>query len=247
MDGGATSPAVDRSRYPYRMKDLCEATGLDRQTIHFYIQQGLVPEGHKTGRNMAYYGPEHLERILLVRRLQHERFLPLKAIRAVLDGQDEQFTPEQRSLLLDVKKILGGSLGASSAPPETVDATELCKEHGMTCDELDEMVSIGLLTTVQRGGRTLINRDDAWMIEHWGQIRRAGLTRELGFAVADMAIYEDLVAALFARETDLLVPRLAHLPPERVAELVERALPIVNDFLARYHTTKVRNFFAALG
>ena len=70
---------------PYRMKDLCRLTGLPRQVIHFYIQQGLVPEGHKTGRNMAYYGDEHVRRVRLVRTLQHERFLPLKASRALLE------------------------------------------------------------------------------------------------------------------------------------------------------------------
>lgn len=43
-------------RYPYRMKDLCELTGLGRQAIHFYIQRELLPPGYKTGRNMAYYG-----------------------------------------------------------------------------------------------------------------------------------------------------------------------------------------------
>lgn len=243
----AAAILVDRERFPYRMKDLCEATGLDRQTIHFYIQQGLVPEGHKTGRNMAYYGAEHLERIQLVRRLQNERFLPLKAIRAVLLGQDDQFTTAQRALLLDVKRILGSSLGASDEPRETVDADELCREHGVDRDELDEMVAVGLFTTVQKGKRTLVSRDDAWMIEHWAQLRRAGMTKDLGFIVADMAMYEDLIAALFSRETDMLLPRLSHLPPERVAAMVERALPIVNSFIARYHTTKVRNFFAALG
>ena len=40
------------------------------ETIHFYIAKQLVPEGHKTGRNMAYYGPEHLERLRLVLELK---------------------------------------------------------------------------------------------------------------------------------------------------------------------------------
>ena len=53
--------ALPQAAGAYRMKDLCELTGLPRQVIHFYIQQGLVPEGHKTGPNMAYYGEEHLE------------------------------------------------------------------------------------------------------------------------------------------------------------------------------------------
>src|SRR4051812_29405876 len=97
---------TQRDAYPFKMKDLCARTGLPRQAVHFYIQQGLVPEGHKTGRNMAYYGPEHVERLLLVRRLQHERFLPLKAIRALLDERDDAFSPAQRRLLEDVKQHL---------------------------------------------------------------------------------------------------------------------------------------------
>ena len=64
---------VDRGEFPFKMKDLCERTGLERQVIHFYIQQGLLPEGKKTGRNMAYYGEQHVERVKLIRKLQHER------------------------------------------------------------------------------------------------------------------------------------------------------------------------------
>src|SRR3990167_7497312 len=78
--------AAKRSEPRYRMKDLCAQTGLQRQAVHFYIQQGLLPEGEKTGRNMAYYSQIHVERLRLIRRLQEEHFLPLKAIRAVVDA-----------------------------------------------------------------------------------------------------------------------------------------------------------------
>ena len=106
--------SVDRDRWPYRMKDLCELTGLDRQTVHFYIAKQLVPEGHKTGRNMAYYGEEHLERLRLVLELKHERFLPLDTIRAVLNGEDEEFTPEQRGLLVEEAGGLRPAPGAEA-------------------------------------------------------------------------------------------------------------------------------------
>lgn len=70
-----TTPAAESK---YRMREL---SGLPRQAIHFYIQQGLLPEGEKTGRNMAYYSAQHVERLKIIRKLQQERFLPLKAIR----------------------------------------------------------------------------------------------------------------------------------------------------------------------
>ena len=53
--------------YTLRMRDLCEATGLDRQAVHFYIQQGLLPPGRKTGRNMAWYTHAHVERLDLIK------------------------------------------------------------------------------------------------------------------------------------------------------------------------------------
>jgi DNA-binding transcriptional MerR regulator len=245
MGGQATKPAsVDRERYPYKMRDLCDETGLDRQAIHFYIQQGLVPEGFKTGRNMAYYGPEHLDRIRLIRKLQQERFLPLKAIKAMFDGRDESFTPEQRSLLADVRPHLEAVLGGGDR--QTVAAAELLAAHGLSKDELLALDKLGLLTTMKVDGELRVASQDAWMIELWGGLRSAGLSRELGFEVADLALYEEAIGSLLEQEVSMIVPRLSHLPPAEAASLVERALPLINVFLARYHLTRVRNFFSAL-
>jgi DNA-binding transcriptional MerR regulator len=229
------------------MRDLCERTGLPRQVLHFYIQQGLVPAGHKTGRNMAYYGEEHVARVLLVRQLQHERFLPLRAIRALLEARAEAFSPAQRRLLHEVEGHLGPLLGARRARPETLDAAALLGRLGLERDDLDGMLEAGLLAaTTDAAGRTLVAADDAWMLERWAELRRAGFTRALGFRARDLAILDEGMSAMFARELGLLVPRLAHLPAAEVAAMVARALPLINDFLGRYHTLKARNFFAAL-
>lgn len=234
---------VDRSRWPYKMKDLCERTGLPRQVIHFYIQQGLVPEGHKTGRNMAYYGEEHVERVLLVRRLQHERFLPLKAIRALLENRDEAFSAAQRQQLRDVQSHLPPSLRPRDGQAATIDATALLEKLGLGRDDLDGMVEIGLLV-VDASGR--IARDDAWLLELWADVRGAGLSKELGFTSRDLALYEDLVSQMFAREAQLLATRLGSLPPDQAAHLLERALPLVHAFIARYHVERAKGFFSTL-
>ena len=238
-------PPVDRKRYPYRMKDLCEKTGLPRQVVHFYIQQGLVPEGQKTGRNMAYYGEEHVERILLVRKLQHERFLPLKAIRALLEERDEAFTGAQRELLRDVQAHLGPALRPREGRAATLDVQELTARLGVDPDDLEALVEVGVLATVPSDdGRRLIARDDAWVLELWADIRRAGFTQELGFGPRDLALYEAAVASMFRREAHLITTRASHLPPDRVAAMVERALPLINTFIARYHIARIRDFFS---
>jgi hypothetical protein len=105
-------------------------------------------------------------------------------------------------------------------------------------------VELGLLAMRQERGSMVLASDDVYIVELWGQLREAGFTAELGFAVDDLAMYVEALAGLLAREAKLLTERLAGLPPGRGAELVGRALPLINTFLARYHSTQARNFLA---
>src|SRR4051794_34529123 len=68
-----------------KMKELAEASGVSAGTIKHYLREGLLPEPVRTSRNMAYYPPEFVERIKLIKQLQEERYLPLKLIRSVLE------------------------------------------------------------------------------------------------------------------------------------------------------------------
>lgn len=241
------SPAPSGGDWTLRMKDLCDLTGLPRQAIHFYIQQGLLPPGHKTGRNMAFYGPEHVERLKLVRKLQHERFLPLKAIKALLDDQDAAFSAAQRSFLLGVKQRLD-TLGRASEPERTSLADEVIARLGVPRADLDRMIEIGILgARTDDLGRLVIAEKDAWLLQGWAEILRLGFAKELGVEVDDLAMMQEVVQDLFNRETTLLASRIDRLPPERAAEMIEKALPLVHSLLNGFHTAKIRDFFESLG
>lgn len=67
-----------------RMAELSAQSGVPRETIHFYLREGLLPRPVKGGRTVAFYGPEHLERLLLIRRLREEKYLPIAVIRRLL-------------------------------------------------------------------------------------------------------------------------------------------------------------------
>jgi DNA-binding transcriptional MerR regulator len=241
------TPTPDPARpLPYRMKDLSEKTGLPRQVIHFYIQQGLVPEGKKTGRNMAWYGDEHVARIQLVRRLQNERFLPLKAIRAVVGETEEPFTPEQTRLLVDLKARIAETIGEPAQG--YVEADEVLARTGVSEADLREMIALDLVRAIARPKKKpKIARDDVWILETWGEIRGLGFSRELGFSPRDMAVVEDTVQRVFAWERATLTERLEQLPPEQLAFMLGRALPLLNAFLVRSHERKIRTFFAQFG
>ncbi len=233
--------------WPYKMRDLCRLTGMPRQAIHFYIQKGLIPPGRKTGRNTARYGDVHVQRIRVVKQLQNERFMPLKAIRAVLDGRDDAFTPEQRDLLVEVKQRLVASIARPTAEEPRVDARALLVRHGLDRNDLEDMRRARIID-LQDGprGKPTVPADEAWAFEILGHVRRAGFTRALGFDAKLLRIYARAVATLFDREKRVLTERLMKLPPDRVAVMLEKAMPLVHEFFARYHAQKVRDFFGSI-
>lgn len=246
MTAVARPPGKGGDEFPYRMKDLCNRTGLSRQVVHFYIEQGLLPEGHKTGRNMAYYSEAHVERLRVIRQLQQEQFLPLRAIRAVLDEEEGGFTTQQRRLLLDVKHRLGSLAAQSAAEPELVPLHPLLLRAGVSREDAEAIARTGVVTITKKKGRAHVAKDDAWMIELWGELRAAGFTRALGFVPEDVTGFAEEIESIFAKETAMLKQRLSHLPPEEVARLVEAAVPLLNQFMARYHENLVRKFFASI-
>ena len=84
------------------IKDICVRTGVTPRTVHFYVQQGLLPPPDGAGRG-ARYTEAHLARLQLIKRLQKEH-LPLNEIRRQLAALSEH----------QVAQALGG--GRPSSP-----------------------------------------------------------------------------------------------------------------------------------
>ncbi len=240
MNSARRSGAVDAR---LRMKDLCNETGLSRQAIHFYIQAGLLPEGDKTGRNMAWYGPVHVERLRLIRKLQEERLLPLTTIRALLAGDTEALPEAQRNLLAEVSSQLPSSVVAT--PARGLSVAEALARYDITTVELERMIELGMITASRTGTRRELTGDATRLLDLWSQFRAIGFSPERGFVVDDLVPFVTAVQDLVAHETQLLLTRLAHLPPAEVAPMIERALPLVQASLVHFHAAAVRAVFTA--
>src|SRR5687768_3341771 len=76
------------------LASLSDLAGVSVRTVRYYIQQGLLPAPESRGPG-AHYGPEHLSRLRLIRRMQREH-LPLAEIRRRL----EQAEPEEIQMMM---------------------------------------------------------------------------------------------------------------------------------------------------
>src|SRR5436189_5738479 len=94
-----------------KISELAEASGVPVATVRHYLREGLLPEPVKTSRNMAYYPPEFVERIRLIKRLQEERFMPLRVIKDVIDDD-----PRRAAALVELEdRILERAISAQES------------------------------------------------------------------------------------------------------------------------------------
>jgi DNA-binding transcriptional MerR regulator len=241
----ARKAPAEREGWTLRMRELCARTGVPRPVVHFYIREGLVPPGRKTGANAALYGDVHVARILLVRRLQHERFLPLKAIRALLEHRDEVFTPSQLAFLGEVKARLAQSehLGEREGPAWLPVAQALAA-HGLDQGDLDALVDAGLVTVRDTPEGAALDPEGVPALALWAALRAAGFTTERGFTARDLRHCDEAAARLVEVHAGLLAGRLERLEVGQAAAMLDRALPLISEFLGRCHLARARAYLS---
>ena len=81
----------------YKVSELADKAGVTKRTIHYYISKGLLlpPEGSVVN---SLYNDEHLQRILLIKKLQSE-YMPLNKIREyILENPTEKVQKETKEI-----------------------------------------------------------------------------------------------------------------------------------------------------
>ena len=72
----------------YKVSELASKAGVTKRTIHYYISKGLLMPPDGNGVNSSY-NDSHLERILLIKKLQAD-YMPLNKIREyILEGNSD--------------------------------------------------------------------------------------------------------------------------------------------------------------
>ncbi|MBN1631817.1 MAG: MerR family transcriptional regulator [Thermoleophilia bacterium] len=128
-----------------RVGELAKAAGVTVQTIHFYLREGLLPPPVKTAPNMAYYGPEYLEEIRLIKELQSDRYLPLGLISQLLQAKREGHDVGQlREMRLALDWAFSDGDGQAEGAPMTL--PDYIVHTGLSLDQIKKLEDLGLIT-----------------------------------------------------------------------------------------------------
>ncbi len=210
-----------------KMAELAERSGIPAATIKHYRREGLLPEPVKTSRNMAYYPPEFVDRLRLIKRLQEERFMPLKVIKQALDNE-----PERLTALVELEdRILERALQARETG--RVSRAEVKRRYEVPDVVLDRLAEIGVLTPNRRG----YDPDDVQIIAAISRFRAGGYEQSLGFTVYDTLRYREALAPLVEEEVKTLLGRLAgEVSVDRAADIIASGAEPLRELIGAMHS-----------
>lgn len=211
-----------------RIGELAELAGVPVATVRHYLREGLIPEGRKTSRNMAYYPPELAERIRLIKQLQEERFMPLRMIRELLDSGNGD--PERLRALIELEdRILER---AAEGERERTSTRSVGERYGVPADVLDKLAELRVLNPDRRG----YSPSDVRIVEAISRFRAGGYDERIGFTVYDTLRYKRALEGLVSEELQVLTERLAgEMDPDRVAELLEAGVEPLQELISALH------------
>jgi len=181
-----------------RIGELSELTGVSRDTIKFYLKEGLIPRPVKTGKTMSYYDPSCVERIAIIKKMQSERFLPLHVIKDLLE--DEGSAMEEMAL---AEAFMGTS--AFSDPVTVVSLEEIRQKTGYSIQDIEKIEKADLIGPRRdEPGREFTSID----LQILSLIRRreqAGFS--LDYSLLMMGIYRDAIRTIVREGTQLFAVR----------------------------------------
>ncbi len=214
-----------------RMRELERASGISRETIRFYIREGLLPEPERSHRNSATYTDEHLARLITIRRLKDERFLPLSVIRTLFTAGGDWTEPD---MLPGIDHLLHTRLDAEG---ERVDAVAYCEQLGGDPDHLADTIAAGVVKPAADG--TLSPRDQR-ILRLVIDGEKLGFNRARGYMGEEFGHIADLMHSVAELEVKTFFARVApHVGELEAVDMAERGIGILNQLMGELFIREV--------
>jgi DNA-binding transcriptional MerR regulator len=181
----------------YRVEQLAAACDVSVDTVRYYQSRGLLPQPEREGR-VAWYGPDHLDRITQIRALQ-KKGLTLAAIRRVLTGELGAADADLAAAVAAAR----GDTGPASESTELLTLEEFAARSG---------VPASLIQAVEREGIRLghdVDGQERYGTSDIEMVRTALRLLEFGLPLPDLLS--------LARDADIAMRGLA----ERAVDLFD--------------------------
>jgi DNA-binding transcriptional MerR regulator len=213
-----------------KIRDLVQRTRVSKETVHYYIREGLLPKPRKQGRNVAEYDDSYVERIRFIKELQDRHFFPLGVIKNILKNQKK--SPEVQSLL-NLRREYFRPVD-QYLPNEIVGEEAFRKETGLGRKWLAKMEEWKIISPEVRDGLKAYSQDDITLGKLIVKMDNIGLGPKDGFDPEALKRYLDKFREVAVLSQKYYIETaLGKLSPEEFSERIAQGREIMSLFF--YH------------
>lgn len=213
-----------------KIGDLVQRTQVSKETVHYYIREGLLPKPRKLGRNVADYDEHFIERIRLIKELQDRYYLPLAVIGNILKNQKK--SSEGRSILSLRREYFQP---VDHLLPKEVSGEEaFLKATGLGKNWLGKMEEWGIISPEVVTGRKIYSQDDITIGKLVVKMDKIGLGVRNGFNPEALKYYRDLFREIVVMSHKYYMEgALGKIPPDEFSKRMLQGREILSIFF--YH------------
>ena len=219
-----------------KISEVAEAAEVSLTTVKYYLREGLIQPERKTSRNMAYYAPETVDRVRLIRRLQSERFYPLAVIRRMLNQGIAD--PSEAELLQAINRT------KQEDDHTPIPLRQAAEEAGLEEAHLRLLAEAGLLTPERQGDALWCRRSDLHLMELVRRRLDAGIPAAQ--TAKTFAMYDRCLRETSRRDIESLVLE-AMLTPSLTTEQAVEIINVSDETLDRFISMRRYALNAAVG
>ncbi len=161
-----------------KIKELVDRTHITKQTIHHYINSGVLPRPRKLGKNSADYHDSYVDQIQTIKELQEHYYLPLTTIKKILKKQRKSLNGDLS--LLHIQSQYFKPLDRLM-PSEVVGKKAFESATGLTRKWRTLFEEWQLITPENRNGKWVYSHDNVIIGKLIVEMGRIGLGPEDGF------------------------------------------------------------------
>ncbi|RJR18557.1 MAG: MerR family transcriptional regulator [Desulfobacteraceae bacterium] len=173
-----------------KIGELVQKTNVPKETIHYYVREGVLRRPRKKGKNLADYSDDYVEQIRIIRTLQKNYFLPLSVIKKILKRHKRQSLSEKSSFELlsgyfkPVDRLLAGEVTGKEAFQEVT---------GLSAKWQSMMEQWGVISSETREGRPVYSQDDVIIGRLLVDMDRLGFGPKDGYNPEDLKEIADFI------------------------------------------------------
>ena len=223
------------------MRDLERASGVGRETIRYYIREGLLPEPQRESRNSAIYSEEHVARLRTIKRLQEERYLPLAVIRTLMKTQDANAL-QASGAFSQLDRMLAARVDGAADADQCLALQDLAVQLDLEPGFAEGHVATGMISVDQKGQ---VSARDARLLATLKRLSDVGFGSRNGFYPENLRFLVELMDWVVAQEMRLFMEHLTgHVGETEAADMAMHGIGLINEVMAELH---VRGALQALG